>query len=430
MRRGKTLQKSDGRISVMIVIQIIIIVILLVLSAFFSSSETALTTITPHRLKMLVDENVKHARTLEKVLAQKDKMLSVILICNNIVNLSASALTTVVVQKLFGIKLVSAGTGILTLLVLIFGEIAPKTMATYRAERMGLFVSPVIYALMIVFTPIAAAINFLAGGVIRLFGVKKTDKPESYTENEIRSIVEVSHEEGVTTSEEREIINNVFDFTDTTVREVMVPRIHVTSISIDASYNEIMDVFKEDHFTRLPVSDEEGERYIGVVNVKDLVFYDPEKISTFKVADVMREAAYTYDGKHLSELFVEMKEARTSMMVVLDEYGDTAGVVTMEDLLEELVGDIRDEYDENEEKEFVQVGEHEYLIEGQVSLEDINDRLGTSLDSEDYDSIGGLLIELLGRLPEEGDEAENDEALIRAEKVDKNRIEQIRLREL
>ncbi len=412
----------------MLIIQIVVIVILLVLSAFFSSSETALTTISPHRLRMLVDADVKHAKTLEKILDKKDKMLSVILICNNIVNLTASAMTTVVFQKLLGSKLIGIGTGILTLLVLIFGEIAPKTMATYRAERIGLTFAPLIHVLMIVFTPIAAAINFLAGGVIRLFGIRKTDKPESYTENEIRSIVEVSHEEGVTTSDEKEIINNVFDFTDTTVREVMVPRIHVTAIEQDSTYEELMNVFKEDHFTRLPVYDEEEDKLIGIVNVKDLVFYDPEKISSFQVADIMREIHYTYDGKHLSELLHEMKASRESMMAVMDEYGDTIGIVTMEDLLEEIVGDIRDEYDENEENEFRKIGENEYLIEGHVSLEDINDRLGTELESEDYDSIGGLLIECLGRLPEEGDTAFTDEVSIKAEKVDKTKIEQIRLK--
>lgn len=411
----------------MIVVQIVIIVILLVLSAFFSSSETALTTISPHRLRMLVDAEVKHAKTLEKVLEKKDKMLSVILICNNIVNLTASSMTTIVFQKLLGSKLIGIGTGILTLLVLIFGEIAPKTMATYKAERIGLSFAPIIHVLMIIFTPIAAVINFLAGGVIRLFGIRKNEKAESYTENEIRSIVEVSHEEGVTTSDEKAIINNVFDFTDTTVREVMVPRIHVTAIGAGSSYEELMNTFKEDHFTRLPVYDEEEDKLIGLVNVKDLVSYDPEKISSFQVSDIMREIHYTYDGKHLSELLSEMKASREGMMAVMDEYGDTIGIVTMEDLLEEIVGDIRDEYDENEENEFRKINEKEYLIEGHVSLEDINDRLGTSLESEDYDSIGGLLIEQLGRLPEEGDEAKLEEVLIKAEKVDKNKTEIVKL---
>lgn len=411
----------------MIIVEIIIIVILIGLSAFFSSSETALTTISPHRLKTLTEENVRHADTLQKVLSDKPKMLSVILICNNIVNLSASALTTVVAQKLFGQMAVSIATGILTLLVLIFGEVAPKTMATYRAERMGLKVSPVIRVLMIIFTPISAAVNFLAGGVIRLFGVRKTERAESYTETEIRSIVEVSHEEGVTTSEEKTIINNVFDFTDTTVREVMVPRIHVTAIRIDSTFDEIMQVFKEDYFTRLPVYDEDGEKILGIVNVKDLVFYDAKEQSDFQVSDVMRTVPYTYDGKHLSELLREMKAERASMMVVLDEYGNTAGIVTMEDLIEEIVGDIRDEYDEGEEEELLEVGPGEYLIEGHVSLEDINDRIGTEFESEDYDSIGGLLIEMLGRIPAEGDCAKREGMVLTAEKVDKTKIEQVRL---
>lgn len=411
----------------MIAVNIGIIVILLFLSAVFSSSETALTTISPHRLKTMVDEDVRHAQVLKKVLQQKSKMLSVILICNNIVNLTASALATLVVQELFGSKLVGVGTGVLTLLVLIFGEITPKTMATYRAESLGLSVAPIIYALMVVFTPLAAAVNFISGGVIRLFGIKKTDKVESYTENEIRSIVEVSHEEGVTTSEEKEIINNVFDFSDMTVREIMVPRINVTAVGVDATYEEVMEAFKEDHFTRLPVFGEDSEHMIGILNMKDLVFFDPDKIPSFSVRDYMREANYTYDGKHLAELFIEMRDNHIGMMIVLDEYGDAAGIVTMENLLEEIVGDIRDEYDDNEELEIMQVDEGEYLIEGQVYIEDINDRLGTAFTSEDYDSVGGLLIEQLGRLPVEGDEATVGNVRILAEKVDKNRIELVRI---
>ncbi|MCQ2529743.1 MAG: hemolysin family protein [Lachnospiraceae bacterium] len=403
----------------MITFQIIIILILLVLSAFFSSSETALTTITPHRLKSLVDEGVKHAEVLEKVLDNKDKMLSVILICNNIVNLTASALATIVVQKLFGSAFVSVGTGILTLLVLIFGEIAPKTMATYRAEKIGLRFAPVINVLMIVFTPIAAAINFLAKGVLFLFGVKKEEHTESYTENEIRSIVEVSHEEGVTTNEEKDIINNVYDFTDTTVKEVMVPKIHVASINIDSDYEEIIKVFKETHFTRLPVYHDDGEEFVGLVNVKDLIDIDPEG---FRVRNILRQTGYTYEGKHLSELLVEMKKERTGFMFVLDEYGDTTGIITLEDLLEEIVGDIKDEYDDDEDLEIVKTGENVYEVQGQLSLDDVNEEIGTEFESEDYDSIGGLLIEQLERIPEEGEWAEVQNCILTAKKVDKTKI--------
>lgn len=411
----------------MIPIQIVIIVILIVLSALFSSSETALTTITPHRLRSLVDEEIPHAKTLEKILSQKEKMLSVILICNNIVNLTASAMATVVVQELFGNKAVSIGTGILTLLVLLFGEIVPKTMATVRAERMGLAFAPVIHALMVVFTPITFVLNAISKGILFLFGVRTEKKANSYTENEIRSIVEVSHEEGITTSEEKEIINNVFDFTDTTVREIMVPRINVVALHINSTYDEIMKVFREEMFTRYPVYDEDGEQFIGLINVKDMISRESESKEDFRVQDILRELSYTYEGKHLSELFMEMKKKSESFMAVLDEYGDLSGIVTIEDVLEELVGDIRDEYDEDEDLEIVQISDHQYEVQGHLSLDDVNEKIGTHFDSEDYDSIGGLLIEHLERLPEQGDSAEVGNCTLTAKDVDKNVIKVVEI---
>ena len=411
----------------MIPIQIVIIVILIVLSALFSSSETALTTITPHRLRTLVDEEVPHAKILEKILGQKEKMLSVILICNNIVNLTASAMTTVVVQKLFGNKAVSIGTGVLTFLVLLFGEIVPKTMATVRAEKMGLAFAPAIRALMVVFTPITFVLNALSKGILFLCGIRTEKKTESYTENEIRSIVEVSHEEGVTTSEEKEIINNVFDFTDTTVKEIMVPRINVVAIRIDSTYDEIMAIFREEMFTRYPVYDEEGERFAGLINVKDMISRESGSKEDFRVQDILREISYTYEGKHLSELFLEMKKKSESFMAVLDEYGDLSGIVTMEDILEEIVGDIRDEYDEDEELEIVQIADHRYEVQGHLSLDDVNEKIGTHFDSEDYDSIGGLLIEHLERLPEQGDFVEVENCTLTAKDVDKNVIKVVEI---
>ncbi|MBO4834748.1 MAG: HlyC/CorC family transporter, partial [Lachnospiraceae bacterium] len=329
---------------------------------------------------------------------------------------------TVVVQQLFGSKAISIGTGILTLLVLIFGEIVPKTMATVRAERMGLRIAPVIHALMIVFIPITAALNFVAKGVLRLFGVRPDERAQSYTENEIRSIVEVSHEEGITTSEEKKIINNVFDFTDTTVKEIMVPRINVTAISINSSFEDLMALFREELFTRYPVYDEEGIHFIGLINVKDLMVLEKEQIEHFSVKEILREIDYTYEGKHLSELFLEMKRKRESLMAVLNEYGDLAGIVTMEDILEEIVGDIRDEYDEDEELEIVKISDQRYEVQGHVSLDDVNEKIGTSFESEDYDSIGGLLIEHLERLPESGDSVEVGNCTLTAKEVDKNVI--------
>lgn len=412
---------------VALVIQIAVVIILIVLSAFFSSTETALTTVSPHRVRAMAEAGVKKAGTLEKVISQKNKMLSVVLICNNIVNLTASSLTTIIFQKIFGSNSVGVGTGVLTLIILIFGEVSPKTMATLRAEKMSLRCCGVIYGLMVVLTPIAAAINFLAKWVLRAFGVREDEKPDVITEGELRTIVEVSHEEGVIENEEKDIINNIFDFSDKSAHEVMVPRITVSAVNINSTYEEIMKTYEKDMFTRYPVYDESEEEIIGLINVKDLAFLTDKEKASFHVKDVLRPINYTFEQKQISDLFVEMKRNSDSMTVVLDEYGDFAGILTMEDLLEELVGDIRDEYDEDEQQEIMKVADNVYLIHGHVSLDDINEKLGTDFESEDYDSIGGLLMGRLDRLPREGDKITEKGNTIVAYKTDNTYTELVKL---
>ena len=410
-----------------LIIQIAAVVILITLSAFFSSSETALTTLSPHRVRSLVDEGVKKADILEKVLDDGNRMLSVILICNNIVNLTASSITTMIFQKVFGSSSVGIGTGILTLLVLIFGEVAPKTMATIRAEKMSLRFCRIIWFLMKIFAWLAAIINFLAGGILKVFGVKKDEKAETITEGELRTIVEVSQESGIIESSQKTFIDNIFDFSDKSAHEIMVPRINIVSINIDSTYDEIMQVFEENFFTRYPVYDKDGEKIIGLVNIKDLAFLPADRRLDFKVKDVLRQVFYTFEQKRLKELFVEMKKNSASLMVVLDEYGDVAGIVSMEDILEELVGDIRDEYDADEDLEIVCIGKDSYLIQGHVSLDDINEKLGTEFESEEYDSIGGLLMEKLDRIPEENDSVCAAGCVLTAYKTDNTKIELVKV---
>lgn len=409
-----------------IIIEIIIIIILIFLSAFFSSSETALTGVSMHRVRMMQEENVKNADILKKVLDNKSKMLSVILICNNIVNLSASALMTVLFQRLLGNEYVSLGTGLLTLLVLIFGEVAPKTMATYKAERVSLKFCKPIWVLMVILTPLAYIISFLASIVLKVLRIDR-HRSKSITEKELRTIVNVSQEEGVIEKEEKTFINNVFDFSDTTVREIMIPRINVTFVKHDATYGEVRAIFEEEMFTRLPVLDEE-DKVAGLINIKDFAFYPDSKRNAFKISDIIRPVEFTYEQKKVLELLHEIKQSSINMMIVLDEYGDTAGIVTVEDLLEELVGDIRDEYDEDEVEEIVKVGPDEYEINGYVAFEDVNDKLGLKLDSEEYDSIGGILIEHLGKLPDENDSVRLGNVVLKAQKVEKNRIEKVLLK--
>ena len=407
------------------VIQIVSIVILLCLSAFFSSAETALLGISPLRIRTLVEEGNKRAVTLEKVVHNKSKMLSAILIGNNVVNLSSSSLITTFVIRKLGNAYVGAATGILTLLILIFGEISPKTMATLKAEAMALRFAGIISVLMKILTPVIFIVNLLARGFLRLMHVDPDAKTETITENELRTIVDVSHEEGVIESEERKMINNVVDFGDAQARDIMVPRINMVFASEDATYDELLEIYRESMFTRIPVYRDTTDNVIGIINMKDLLFYRKE--TPFQVQNYLREAYFTYEFKKTSELFMEMRQNSVSIAIVLDEYGATAGLVTLEDLLEEIVGEIRDEYDEDELQSLQKIGDLEYRVEGSMKLDDINEALELTLSSEDYDSVGGLIIGELDHLPEAGESVVTQGIRFVVEAMDKNRIEWVRM---
>lgn len=383
-------------------IQIFTVIVLLCLSAFFSSAETALTTVNKMRVRTLAEAGHKQALTLTKVIENPSKMLSTILVGNNIVNLSASSLMTTLTMQLFGSKAVGLATGVLTLLILVFGEITPKTLSTLYSEQIALKYARIIYTLMIIFTPVIFFVNQLSLGVLLLLRIDPNKKKDPITEDELRTIVEVSHEEGVIESEEKKMINNVFDFGDSLAKDIMVPRIDMVMVEVNATYEEVIDVFREERFTRVPVYEETTDNVIGIINMKDLILFDNSE--PFSVRSFLREPLYTYEFKKTAELMVEMRKTFNNIVIVLDEYGATAGLITLEDMLEEIVGEIRDEYDQDEEDEVRQVAPGEYIIEGSMKLDDLNDMLGLKLESEDYDSIGGLVIGLLDHLPEDGEE--------------------------
>jgi CBS domain containing-hemolysin-like protein len=406
-------------------IQLVTLCLLLVASAFFSSAETALSTVNRIRIRALAEEGNKRAITLTKVIDNSGKMLSVILIGNNVVNLSASSLATILATKTLGSAGAGIATGVLTLLILVFGEISPKTMATIHAESISLMYAPIVYALMKVLTPIVFIVNLLSTGFLKLLRVDTDKKDEAYTEDELRVIMDASHEEGIIENEEHEMINNVFDFDESCARDIMVPRIDMSFIDVNSTYEELMDTFRKDMFTRLPVYEDTTDNVIGIMNVKDLLLYNREE--SFSIRNIMREAYYTYEFKKTSELFIEMKNNSVPMAIVLDEYGATAGLVTLEDLIEEIVGEIRDEYDDDELNSIKKLNDREYLIEGSVKLDDLNDVLKTEFMSEDYDSLGGFLIGLLDRLPEEGETVEDNGYTFYVVSIDKNRVEQIRM---
>lgn len=409
------------------VIEIIILVILLLLSAFFSSAETALTTVSRIRMRTLAEDGDKRAARVLKVKDHSSKMLSAILIGNNVVNLSASALTTTLAIRLTGGSTATGiATGVLTLLILIFGEISPKTLASARAEKLSMAYAPVIFALMTVLTPVIAVVNFLSSLFLRLFGIKEGIGAEPLTEDELRTIVDVSQENGIIENEERDIIQKLFDFTDAKAQEVMVPRNHMTYTDVTVGYDELFEIFRESHFSRLPVCEENSDNVVGIIYLKDLVFYEDK--GHFSARDVMREPFFTYENKNTADLLAEMREASISIAIVLDEYGATAGMISLEDLLEEIVGDIHDEYDANEEADIRVAGLREYLIRGAANLEDVCEELSLPFKSEDSDSFGGYLLELLGHVPEEGEEVTTEDGYrLSVDKMEMRSIAWVRL---
>lgn len=406
------------------VIQLIILTVLLVLSGFFSSAETALTTLGSVKVRAMVEENpTGRVLTLQKILDNRSKLISAILIGNNIVNISASSIMTALVIRIWGNAAVGLGTGILTLFVLIFGEIVPKTWAMYNSERLSLTYAMPIYFLMQALTPVIFIIDKIAGLFLSLLHIDAS-KRSTMTETELKTYVDVSHEDGVIEQEEKKLIYNVFEFGDSVAKDIMVPRIDMTTVDVNASYDELLNLFKESMYTRIPVYENEIDNIIGIVIVKDFLLVSDKY--TFKIRDIMREGYYTYEYKKTADLLIEMRLITTNIALVLNEYGATVGMITVEDLLEEIVGEIRDEFDEDEEELLKKTGDNEYEVNGSMKLDDINDALGTKFYSEDYDSIGGIIIELLDRFPTLGESVVTDDNItLTAKNVENNRIETV-----
>ena len=407
--------------------QLIAIIILLCLSAFFSSSETALTTVNQIRMRTLADNGDKRAARVLHVTGNPGKMLSAILIGNNIVNLSASSISTSLAIHLFGNTGAGIATGILTFLILIFGEVTPKTMATIKADSMSLTVAAPIGLLMKILTPVIFIINKLSLGLMFLLHVNIKGAQKKMTEEELRTIVDVSQENGVIEHEERDMIHNLFDFGDAEAKEIMVPRIDMTFVQADATYQEVLDIFRQDMFTRLPVYEDSTDNVIGIINMKDFLLQNdtPE----FSVRNLLREPYFTYEHKNTADLFLEMRKSSISLAIVLDEYGVTAGLITLEDLLEEIVGEIRDEYDADEEDDITRISDREFYVLGSANLNDVSEALSLHFTSDDYDTIGGYCLGLLDHLPEKNEIILTDNnILLRIDRMEKNRIERIYIR--
>ncbi|MGB4661484.1 MAG: hemolysin family protein [Mobilitalea sp.] len=406
--------------------RLIILFVLLVLSAFFSGSETALTTVNKLRIRSLAENNVRGAKLVNKLIEEPGKMLSAILVGNNVVNITASSIATIMADKLFGNQWIGLVTGILTMLILIFGEIMPKSMSSIYAEKVSFRVAKPIYFLTMLLTPIIFILNKICNGFMHLLNIDPNAKPSAITENELRTILDYSHEEGVIESEERRMITNVVDFGDSLAKDVMVPRIDMAFANVDFTYDELVQAFSEEQYTRMPVYSESRDNVIGIVNLKDVFFYNGDT-TNFNIIDIIREPFYTYEFKKTSELLIEMRRNSISLAIVLDEYGATAGLITIEDLLEEIVGEIRDEYDGDEEDNIKALSDHEFVVDGNTKLNDINEALGLDLESDDYDSIAGHIIYLLDHLPEVGECVTDNNVLFTVDSVDKNRVDKVHI---
>ena len=406
--------------------RLIVLILLLILSGFFSSAETAFTSLNRLKIKSLADEGSKRAVLVLSLIDQNAKFLSTILIGNNIVNIVASALTTTFAMDYFGSTAIGIATGILTLLVLIFGEITPKTMASIHAEKMAFLYAPVVKVLVILFTPLTFLVSGLAKGVMFILRIDTNKSGQHMTENELLTIVEASAEEGVIEKDEHEMINNVVDFGDTKAKDVMVPAINMTCVEDTVSYDDLIDIFRKDQYSRMPVYHESHDNIVGIIWAKDLlVKYDASK--EFKVTDYMREPFFTFESKKTSELMSELKDKYKSMAIVLDEYGITAGLLTIEDLLEEIVGEIRDETDTDEVDSVRKINNTTFESAGSAPLDDVNKACGLELNSDDYDSIAGHVINLLNHLPTPGESIVWDDVKFTVLSTVRNRVTKVRI---
>jgi CBS domain containing-hemolysin-like protein len=410
--------------------QLVALIVLVFLSAFFSSAETALTTVNRHRLRSLSEEGNKTAAKVLRLVENPSKMLSAILIGNNIVNISASALATTFTTEVFGSKFIGISTGVLTLVVLVFGEITPKTLATLYNEKLSMLYIHIIYPLTVVLTPVIWLVNQLSNGIFFLLRVDRNAANNQMTEGELRTIVDVSVEDGVLEKEEKSMINNVVDFGDSKAKDIMVPRADMVLISVDASFDEVFEAFNEEHYSRLPVYDESKDTVIGIVYMKDLFFYQNDKENakkTFSVRNIMREPFFVYEYQKTSSIMTELRKRFMSIAIVLDEYATAVGLITIEDLLEEIVGEIRDEYDMYELEMVTKHAENQYEIDASMKLSDLEDVIGFELESEDYDSLGGYVIEMLDHLPTEGETVKKDGVTFKVVSMDKNRVDRVLL---
>ena len=402
--------------------QIIALVFLVAMSAVFSSSETAITSVSKIKVRQLDQKDNKNAHLLKKLHDNMQTTISTILIGNNIVNIAASSIATILFTNIFHQNGALISTVVMTVFVLIFGEVLPKTIAQYKNKSVALKFSRFIYFLTLVFKPIVKVLNLLTRLIIKLF-VGEDEDSSTLTEEELKTLVEVSEEEGVLKNQETEIMINALELKETLAVDIMTPRTSMASVDIEDAENDLKEIIKNITYSRIPIYEGSIDDIIGVLHIKELAHKIIEDDRDFKVRDILKPAFYAYEYIPVVDLFKQMRTKNISISIIIDEYGGTSGIVTMEDILEELVGEIDDEYDN--EKEVTKLSENEYLVDPEMRIDEVNERFDLDIQSDKFDSIGGFVIELLDRMPKSKDEVEFENLKFVVVNVDKRKITQL-----
>lgn len=406
-------------------IELIIIIIGIAMSAFFSSSETAMTSTSSIKLRQLEKNKVKNASLLRKLLDDIQTLLTTILVGNNIVNIVTTTVATIFFTDLFGAKGAVLSAVILTVLVLIFGEITPKMVSQAKNEEVSLKFAKPIYVCTVILKPIVIALGFITNVLTKAF-IKEDENSDIVTEEDIKTIVDVSEEQGVINFEESEMINNVFEFGRRDVSDIMTARTNMEAVALDSTKEELYSFLRGSMHSRIPIYGESIDNIVGILHMKDIVNFMTEG-KELDLKELARPTFYAYENMDIFDLFKNMKQVNVSLAIVVDEYGGTSGLVSIEDIVEELVGDIYDEYDP-EEKEIIKINEYEYLVNPSLHLNDFNDYFKTALAEVKNDSIGGYLIDHLDRLPKEGDTIRVDKMVISVEKMDRYKLNLLRIK--
>jgi putative hemolysin len=389
-------------------LQLIALAVLVLLAAFFAAAEASLISISRLRARAIAERRIRGAKNVVALVEDKNRFLTSVLIANTIVLLAADSLATYLAITLELPSAAVLSTIVMTIVLLLFGEILPKTVATADNERWALRLALPMRYVAIALTPFVRAFQLVTDVLLRPFGVKHAHRV-FITEEDIRAMVNVGAEQRVLEEGERELIHSVMEFSDTIVREVMKPRPEMVAVSVDDSPRRALDVVIAEGYSKLPVYRESKDDIVGVIHERELlVALANGALSHASIRALMRPVAHVPESKKISELLREMQRDKFSLAIVVDEYGGTAGLVTMEDLLEEIVGEIRDEHDVEEEERIRVISENEAVVEAGVNIEDVNAKLGTHIPTEDFETIGGYTVGLFGRLPSEGEEIEAD----------------------